>query len=141
MWWGVSTLTAVVLMFGYRTSTSGVVDPGSATVAASSSAGTDSSGDTAVSGSTTFSGDAADTRYGAVQVQITVTDGTITDVSVPQYPSHDRRDVEINQRALPILVQETLDGQTADIDMVTGATYTSEGYRQSLQSALDEAGL
>ena len=49
--------------------------------------------------------------------------------------------MEINDYALPILIQETLDAQSADIDMVSGATVTSDGYLQSLQSALDQAGL
>jgi uncharacterized protein with FMN-binding domain len=76
-----------------------------------------------------------------VQVEITVRDGEVTDVSVVDYPSGNGRDRQINARALPILVQETLDAQSANIDMVSGATVTSEGYLGSLQSALDRAGL
>ena len=56
-------------------------------------------------------------------------------------PSGNGRDLEINDRALPVLVQETLDAQSADIDMVSGATVTSDGYVTSLQSALDQAGI
>ena len=67
--------------------------------------------------------------------------GKITDVSVLQYPNGNPRDQEINDYALPILIQETLDAQSAKIDMVSGATVTSAGYLQSLQSALDQAGL
>ena len=66
---------------------------------------------------------------------------SITDVSVLQYPNGNGRDAEINSYALPTLVQETLDQQGANIDMVSGATVTSTGYVQSLQSALDQAGL
>jgi uncharacterized protein with FMN-binding domain len=73
-------------------------------------------------------------------VKITVKDGTITTVDVLQQPSGNPRDTEINSEALPILVQDTLDAQSAQIDMVSGATVTSEGYLQSLQAALDEAG-
>jgi uncharacterized protein with FMN-binding domain len=58
---------------------------------------------------------------------------------VLQYPSGNSRDTEINSRALPILIQETLDAQDAQIDMVSGATVTSNGYLQSLQSAIDQA--
>ena len=58
-----------------------------------------------------------------------------------QYPTGNGRDEQINGYALPILIQETLDGQSAEIDMVSGATVTSVGYLQSLQSALDQAGL
>ena len=81
------------------------------------------------------------TQYGPVQVEITTAGGAITKVSVLQYPSGDPRDDQINGYALPILVQEAMDAQGANIDMVSGATYTSEGYLQSLQSALDQAGL
>jgi len=83
----------------------------------------------------------ADTRWGPVQVQVTVAGGTITGVVVVDYPTGNGKDREINEEALPILVQETLDAQSADIDMVSGATVTSEGYLESLQAALDEAGL
>jgi uncharacterized protein with FMN-binding domain len=76
-----------------------------------------------------------------VEVEITVADNKITDVQVIDYPDSNSKDQRINARALPELVQETLDAQSADIDMVSGATVTSEGYLESLQSALDEAGL
>jgi uncharacterized protein with FMN-binding domain len=76
-----------------------------------------------------------------VQVELTVSDGTITDVEVVEYPDGNGKDQQINARALPVLIQETLDAQSADIDMVSGATVTSEGYVESLQSALDQAGL
>jgi uncharacterized protein with FMN-binding domain len=62
-------------------------------------------------------------------------------VAVVQYPNGNPRDAEINSQALPILIQETTSAQSADIDMVSGATVTSTGYLQSLQSALDQAGL
>jgi uncharacterized protein with FMN-binding domain len=62
-------------------------------------------------------------------------------VSVLQYPDGNGKDAEINGYALPILIRETQDSQSADIDMVSGATVTSDGYLQSLQSALDQAGL
>jgi uncharacterized protein with FMN-binding domain len=76
-----------------------------------------------------------------VQVQLTVAGGVITDVTVVEYPSGNGKDQQINARALPVLVQETLDAQSARIDMVSGATVTSEGYLESLQGALDQAGL
>ena len=67
--------------------------------------------------------------------------GTITAVDVVQYPPGNHKDQEINDYALPILVQDTLQAQSAKIDMVSGATVTSDGYVESLQSALDQAGL
>jgi uncharacterized protein with FMN-binding domain len=156
--WFMSTLTSLVLLFGYHTSTSStaaqagdssaVTPIGGATSTASGTSGetTSGSGTTSDSGgtsatSTTFTGTAASTRYGPVQVQITVSGGQVTDVEVVEYPDSDGRDQQINARALPILVSETRDAQGSDIDMVSGATYTSEGYLASLQSALDQAGL
>ncbi|MDJ0392927.1 FMN-binding protein [Rhodococcus sp. G-MC3] len=81
------------------------------------------------------------TRFGPVQVQITVTDGAITDAAAIEYPTSNGRDQQINARAVPVLEQETVAAGTADIDMVSGATYTSEGYVKSLQSAIDQAHL
>ncbi|WP_343035792.1 FMN-binding protein [Isoptericola sediminis] len=74
-------------------------------------------------------------------MEITVKNGEITAVDVPLYPDDNGKDRQINGYALPVLVQETLDAQSASIDMVSGATVTSTGYTQSLQSALDQAGL
>ena len=150
--WFLSTAAVVALLFGYDTSTSGPEPTASETVvaapAAPGSSGTESAG-TGSSGSgssgsgaaTTVAGSVASTRWGDVQVTITVTDGKITAVDVPEYPTANGKDRQINAYALPILKQETLSAQSADIDMVSGATVTSEGYVESLQSALDEAGL
>jgi uncharacterized protein with FMN-binding domain len=83
-------------------------------------------------------GSAIDTRYGAVQVKLTFSGTTITAVDTVQAPNGNGRDQEINQQALPILQQEVLSSQSANIDTVSGATYTSEGYIQSVQSAIDK---
>ncbi len=88
-----------------------------------------------------FVGSAIQTQYGVVQVAVTVADGKITNVSFPQLTAFDPHSAEINSQAAPILVQETMSAQSAQIDTVSGATYTSGGYIQSLQSALDRAGL
>ena len=146
--WFMSTLTVLVLLFGYHTSTSSSgssasvlaspADPGS-TVSGATGSGTDDGAASATA--ITVTGPSADTRWGPVQVQITVDDGTITDVEVVDYPTENDKDQQINGRALPVLVSETLDAQSADIDMVSGATVTSEGYVESLQGALDKAGL
>ena len=89
----------------------------------------------------TFTGAAADTRFGAVQVQITVSNGKITNVTAPQYPTESFRDQQINAQAIPYLIQETLQAQSANIQGVGGASYTSEGFYQSLVSALSKAGM
>ncbi|MFE7633313.1 FMN-binding protein [Kitasatospora sp. NPDC057518] len=85
------------------------------------------------------SGDTVNTRYGPVQVQVTLAGSRITAVDVVKYPNSERRDREINSSALPVLNQEAISAQSAAIDVVSGATYTSDGYVRSLQSALDRA--
>jgi uncharacterized protein with FMN-binding domain len=87
----------------------------------------------------TATGSAAQTRYGTVQVQIDVAGGEITDVTLLAYPSGDPRTASVSQYALPLLIESTIQVQSADVDTVSGATYTSEGYRTSLQSAIDAA--
>lgn len=111
----------------------------SAAPAPSSSSGSSSGSST--SGSKTYTGDTVQTRWGPVQVRITVKSGKITDVTAVSYPSDNPRDQEINSYAIPQLRTEALAAQSANIDSVSGATYTSDGYKQSLQSALDSAGL
>ena len=111
---------------------------GSDDTTADASGSTGSSGTTAA---TTFAGDAVDTRFGPVQVQITVANGTITAVDVLQVPMEDRHDQMINSRAVPVYNEEAVQAQSADIDVVSGATVTWEGYTQSLQSAIDAAHL
>ena len=137
--WFMSTLTVVTLLFGYHTSTSSEMASGSTSIV-TPVPGSSGSG-TGTAQTATVTGTSTDTRWGPVQVQITVANGEITDVTVVEYPTGNGKDRQINARALPVLVQETLDAQSADIDMVSGATVTSEGYIGSLQSALDEAGL
>ncbi len=148
-----STLSTLVLLFGYSTSTSGPLAT-SAPTSIQSGATTSSSGSTSSdatssgsgsgsgsgsSGCSEVTGSVAITQWGPVQVQLTVAGGVISKVTVLQYPSGNGKDQEINDYALPILTKETVDAQSAQIDMVSGATYTSTGYIQSLQSALDHA--
>ncbi|MDX6278501.1 MAG: hypothetical protein QOJ72_2629 [Nocardioidaceae bacterium] len=154
--WLLSTITVLVLLFGYHTSTSTsfgsdsvVATPvettrsGSSTStsssSSSSSSGSGSSG--SASSSKTFTGPSVDTQWGPVQVAITVANGKITAVTVPVYPNGNGKDQEINAYALPILADEAVKAQSANIDMVSGATVTSTGYLKSLQSAIDEANL
>ena len=142
--WLLGTVTAVTLLFGYHTSTSGPATAGETVVAAPTApanSGSSDSGSTSSGTASTVTGAVASTRWGPVQVSITVADGKITAVDVPQYPTGKGKDRQINASALPILTKETLSAQSANIDMVSGATVTSEGYVQSLQSALDQAGL
>ena len=87
----------------------------------------------------TVTGDAAQTQYGPVQVRITVSGGKITEAETVQAPKGGQSD-RITSNAVPRLNQAAVAAQGAEIDAVSGATYTSAGYRQSLQSALDKAG-
>lgn len=100
----------------------------------SSGAGTSSTSSAAEK----ITGDAVDTRYGPIQVQVTMSGKKITDIEVLEYPTDSPRDQEINSYALPELNSEAMSAQSAQIDVVSGATYTSDGYMQSLQSALDQ---
>lgn len=86
-------------------------------------------------------GNSIDTFYGPVQVQLHVRAGRILAATAIDYPQGTGRDVEINGYAIPVLQQETVAAQSARVDTVSGATYTSDGYVQSLQSALDLAHL
>jgi uncharacterized protein with FMN-binding domain len=88
----------------------------------------------------TVTGATAQTRYGPVQLAVTFSGKKITRIQVLQYPSETSRDQEINSYAIPQLNQQAMAAQSANIDGVSGATYTSEGYQQSLQSAIDKAG-
>lgn len=92
------------------------------------------------SGTKTYTGAAVDTQYGPVQVRITVTNGKLVSADAIVYPNEQPRDQEINYYAIPALEQEAVRAGSAQIDMISGATYTSEGYIQSLQSALDKMG-
>jgi uncharacterized protein with FMN-binding domain len=145
--WLLSTVAAVVLAFSYRTSTMG---SGGDTAAAAAptreplqtaTPSPSQSATASAGGDGTYNGSVAQTRWGPVQVAITVSGGKITDVTVPIYPNGNHRDEEINAYALPVLRQETLDAQSADVDAVSGATVTSDGYRESLQAATDAAHL
>jgi uncharacterized protein with FMN-binding domain len=163
----VTTAFALVLLFSFKTpggaslaravGTSGVAVVGQAantgastTATGASSTGSGSasgSGATSGSGSTsgsalkdgTATGSVVTTRFGPVQVQVTISGGAITDVTALQMPSRDGHSQQIAELAEPILRQEALQAQSARIDLLSGATYTSEAYAESLQSALDRA--
>ena len=92
------------------------------------------------SGARTATGIAVDTQYGAAQVRVTVKGGKITDIEALQLQGNDSRSLQISSSAEPILKQEALAKQSADIDAVSGASFTSASYTQALQSALDRLG-
>ncbi|MFG2122199.1 FMN-binding protein [Streptomyces sp. NPDC048710] len=134
-----ATVSGMVLLLSLKPHTS----PTLATASTKSPTTSSSSSPRARSSSGTKSvtGDTVQTRWGPVRVRVTIESGKLTDVTAVSYPQDNPRDQEINGYALPQLRREALAAQSAQIDTVSGATYTSEGYRQSLQSALDSAGL
>jgi uncharacterized protein with FMN-binding domain len=126
---------------GGASGTSGGSTPGAATSPPSTSGGSTGSGSGgALKKGGTFDGTPIDVGYGVVQVEVTVAGGKVTNVTELSLPSGGRSG-RISSYAAPVLEQETLSAQTARIDLVSGATYTSEGFRESLQSALNQAGL
>jgi uncharacterized protein with FMN-binding domain len=86
-------------------------------------------------------GPVVDTRFGPVQVAVVVADGVLVDVVALQLPSGDRESDRISAYAEPVLREMALAAQSAEIDVVSGATFTSRAYAHSLQAALDEAGM
>jgi uncharacterized protein with FMN-binding domain len=144
---GAGTAAGLALLFAYPTSLNRSATPAAGGTSPSGRAappgGTAPSGGTGAAagaaGSGTFTGEAVDTRWGPVQVEITVKSGKIVSVRTVQVPANNSRDVEINDYAVPVLNQEAVRAGSADIDAVSGATVTSDGYIGSLQSALDQA--
>jgi uncharacterized protein with FMN-binding domain len=122
----VGTVTSLVLVLSYKTHNSSSIAAPSAAVSTTRP---------------TVTGAAVNTRYGPVQVQVTVGNGKVVSAAAVVYPTQDPRDAQINGYAIPALNQEATQAGSASIDMVSGATYTSQGYIQSLQSALDKAGV
>ena len=115
---------------------------GAGTSQGTTATGASSSGSGATAPVTaTVDGAVAQTPYGNVQVRLTVTDGNVTAAKAIAYPDRGGTDVQISNYAIPILSQEAVQAQSAKIDMVSGATFTSRGYIQSLQDALDQANL
>jgi len=147
---------ALVLLISFRTPTDAGPVAGTATIDAGGTAqvgtsgstgstdSTDATGSTdtsAQAGTRVVDGPVVDTRYGPVQVEVTLDGSTIKAIAAIQLPGGDRRSEQISNRAEPTLQSEALQAQSANIDGVSGATYTSEAYAQSLQAALDDAGI
>ncbi|MDI1458194.1 MULTISPECIES: FMN-binding protein [unclassified Streptomyces] len=137
-----ATVSGMVLLLSLKPHAAPALAAGTPAPAPTSSGSGASPGSTKApaTGTRTVTGDTVQTRWGPVQVRVTIRSGRLTDVTAVTYPTENPRDQEINGYAIPQLRREALAAQSADIDMVSGATYTSTGYKQSLQSALDSAG-
>ena len=140
----VATVAGLVLLLGFKTHSARQaaqpsVAPASSPPAPGTPAPEASTPQTSTSQTRTVTGSSVGTRYGDVEVQVVFTGTQITDVVPVRLPDSNDVDQEIDQQAVPILIQETLTAQSANIQAVSGATYTSDGYIRSLQSALDKA--
>ncbi|MFF7596798.1 FMN-binding protein [Streptomyces mirabilis] len=139
---GAATVSGIVLLLSLKPAS----DPASASAQGAapqqSVAGQESpqggSAQQSSTGAQTVTGDVAQTQYGPVQVRITVSGGKITKSEVVQIPSGGRS-TEVSNASVPKLNQEAVAAGSANIDAVSGASYTSAGYKKSLQSALDKA--
>ncbi len=150
------TTVALVLLLSFKTptealpsraGTAAIVQPGASAATGTTPAatprpttGATSGGATTTDAATTIDGPVVSTRYGPVQVEIVVANGQLTDVVALQLPTG-RRSGQISDYSAPILREEALTARSAQIDTVSGATYTSDAYARSLQAALDKAGL
>jgi uncharacterized protein with FMN-binding domain len=131
------------------TGTAGSTGTGTGTDDSTASSGSSGAGTTGAAGATgasakavgTYAGSVVQTRFGSVQVQITVQAGKITDVTALQLTDAERKSVQISNRAAPLLRDEVLQSQSADVQTISGATVTSDAYLNSLQAALDAANL
>jgi uncharacterized protein with FMN-binding domain len=143
--WFLATIAVVVLLFNYRTSTRPDSSPSTGTVGDEGVPGVapvdpgtarrtvKRSGSAAVA-----NGPIVQTKRGRVQVQAQISGGRITEITPMTVPNSNNRSREINKRAVPQLRTEALAAQSAQIDAVSGATLTSDGYKESLQAALDD---
>jgi uncharacterized protein with FMN-binding domain len=129
------------LAFSPHPRTPAAVATTSPTPSKSSSSSKSSSGSSGSTATTkTVTGDAAPNQYGYVQLKVTIVGGKITKIEPVQLPMSDPKSSEISTYAEPLLRQSALSKQSANVDAVSGATYTSDSYKTALQSALDKAG-
>ncbi|MGW6903417.1 FMN-binding protein [Streptomyces sp. NPDC054940] len=124
---------ATITSDGYKESLQAAIDANAES--ASSSASSPSASASAESAAQTVDGTTVNTDKGPVQVQVTFEGDKIASVKMLQQPNHPQ-----TTAAVPQLIAETLEAQSADIDTVSGATITSDGYKESLQAAIDAKG-
>jgi uncharacterized protein with FMN-binding domain len=131
---------ALSALFALHPATASVASAATNGSAAGGSSASGASTAAATGGSTAVTGSADSNRWGVVQVEAVFgSDGSLTAVNVLQSPDSEGKSVSINQRATPILTSEALAAQSAKVDTVSGATYTSDSYARSLQAAIDSA--
>nr|WP_202555714.1 FMN-binding protein [Streptomyces sp. SID4950] len=131
----VLSVAGLIPVWRYAPSTATTASPAPAATPAASDPSASASSGAASGAAAVVRGTTVDTEKGPVQVEVTFDGDTITAVRMLQQPQHPQ-----TAAAVPQLVEETLAAQSADIDTVSGATVTSDGYRESLQAALDARG-
>lgn len=140
------TVGALALLLSFR---GGPLAPGESAFAADeppatdeliSGSATETSGATVAAEPVTVAGDVVETRWGDVQVEVTLDGADITEVVALTLPDSDQHTIEISEYVEPILREEAITSDSAHVSVISGATYTSEAYARSLQSALDQAG-
>lgn len=136
---GTPATTAPSAAPGPATSTPGTTTPATTTPATGTTGSAPGTTTPAASGGR-YTGTDVVYKYGDIVVQITVANGRITNITIPQESARDSRSQSINDQAIPILTSEALAAQNLQFDVVSGATYTSEAFAQSLQSALTQSG-
>jgi uncharacterized protein with FMN-binding domain len=139
----VAFLTYALLQKGGQPVGAAAVNTATASTGSTSTVSSTATTATATSGGLkdgTYSGSTENAFYGDVQVQAVIKGGKIADVKFLSYPSDRRTSQQINNRAMPVLQQETIAAQSANVNAVTGATFTSQAFIASLQSALAQAG-
>ncbi|HSX09556.1 MAG TPA: FMN-binding protein [Candidatus Saccharimonadales bacterium] len=127
----VLVLFVLYAVFYQKSSTNANPIPAASNTTGSTSRGTYKDG--------TYTGSTADAFYGTLQVKATIANGKISDVQFLKYPNDQAESIEVNKEAIPTLTQEAIQTQNSKVDIVTGATQTSEAFRVSLASALSQA--
>lgn len=151
---GAGTIAGAVAVLGYQPGTLFSGPTATAAEATSSSTSTTATTTTSTTAAaadttptdpsaqaTTYTGETIQTRFGPVQVEATVENGSVTAVTALTYPTGDHESAQINASAIPALEQQAVEAQSANISGVSGASYTSAAFAESLQSALVQAGL
>jgi uncharacterized protein with FMN-binding domain len=132
------TIAGLLALLGFRSHVPTSAAAVSAGTAPGGTSGTPSAAASPLpAGARAIDGNVTDTVYGPVQVQVVVQNQKITGVNILEQPSSTVHDLQLGQMAFPKLISETLTAQSAHVDSVSGASYTSAGYIKSLQSALD----
>lgn len=138
----ISTATSASQGTGTTGTATGAAPAGTPTTGASTGASTGTATGTTAAGAKdgSYTGTSEGTPFGNVQVKVVVAGGKITNVVSLQLTDNGGRSVQISNYAAPILRSEVIKAQSAKVSNVSGATYTTDGYLSSVQSALDQAG-